>query len=575
MNAWIEAVSRHLENSNFPALFLDTTLRSILVLLLAGALCLGWRRGSAAARHLIWFLAVASLPCLPLLSSILPAWPRPLWSVSTGFNSGNQISLALELTPGAIAPKAPASPNAAEPAAASHDSTGGSRKIAASFSANWMVFGLVAWFAGAALVFVSAVIGRFRLRRLSRRAQPLQDTDWTQLLKEACETLGLRRTVVLLQSADDVMPLTWGWWRAVVLLPAEAGQWPRERRRVVLLHELAHVKRWDCLTQFIARIVCALYWFNPLVWVAAGRMCIERERACDDLVLNGGCKASDYAGHLVEIAQTFRRVPQVAAIAMARSSQLGNRVAAIVDAKRSRQRLNLWMSGFIAMLVVGLAAAVAANKSESGPATKTDLDQSRFDPRLQAFFAEKEQQARSLAKQLNLTVAPEIWEYYQAAEKGDWSTVTNLYWTLRKRTGQYEGSTNDPTVGTPVWQTVLETACACYPFAEGEKKYAVAFAKDIINSIPPGSIYFGGTDPGRALITAFSKSHENADPFFTLTQNALADARYLTYLRVMYGGKIYTPTDEDSAEVLPGLHGGCRAPSDGEQAQAGGKCPHG
>jgi len=60
--------------------------------------------------------------------------------------------------------------------------------------------------------------------------------------------------VILLQSSDHVMPLTWD-AAAVVLLPAEAAQWPEERRRIVLLHELAHVKRWDCLTQFVARMV--------------------------------------------------------------------------------------------------------------------------------------------------------------------------------------------------------------------------------------------------------------------------------------------------------------------------------
>ena len=141
MNSWIEPVFQGIQNFHFAALFLDTLLKSFVVLALAGGVCALWRRGSAATRHLIWFLAVVSLPCLPLLTSMLPSWQRPLWSVSTGFNSGNQISLALELAPGTFAPKAPASPNAAEAPAASHNSTRGSRTIATSFSTDWMVFG--------------------------------------------------------------------------------------------------------------------------------------------------------------------------------------------------------------------------------------------------------------------------------------------------------------------------------------------------------------------------------------------------------------------------------------------------
>src|SRR5262249_36577705 len=139
------------------------------------------------------------------------------------------------------------------------------------------------------------------------------------------------------ESAENLMPMTWGWLRPVVLLPVEAGQWTPQRKEIVLRHELAHVKRWDCLSQFIAQTACAVYWFNPLVWVAERRMCVERERACDDLVLEGGWKASDYASHLLEIAQSFRRVPRVAAIAMARSAQLKTRIVAIVDQSRARR----------------------------------------------------------------------------------------------------------------------------------------------------------------------------------------------------------------------------------------------
>ncbi len=235
------------------------------------------------------------------------------------------------------------------------------------------------------------------------------------------------------------MPLTWGWWRPVILLPAQADEWSPERRRVVLLHELAHVKRWDCLTQMMAWLACAVYWFNPLVWVAARRMCIERERACDDLVLDGGCKASDYAAHLVEIARTFRRVPQVAAIAMARSSRLEGRIAAIVDGSRARRAPRALLVGLCCVAVLAFVAAVAAQKPEANPPAPASDAKPWFDARLRAFFAAKAAQARQLAEPEQRPVAPEVWPYFEAGIRGDWQTATNLWVAMRQRAHQYEG----------------------------------------------------------------------------------------------------------------------------------------
>lgn len=553
MSSFLEIVSNSIQNSNSAALFLDALLKSFVVLAVAGALCFFLRRASAATRHLIWFLAVASLPCLPLLSSMLPSWQRPLWSVSTGFNSGNQFSLALELAPvrqsGTSARETKALPMVTGASITSQIQSGGGQLVVARFSTSWLVFVFASWLAGIVLSLIFAAVGQLRLGKISRNAQPFQNADWSLLLDETRETLHLRREVILLQSADDLMPLTWGWRRPVVLLPAEAGQWPTERRRVVLLHELAHVKRWDCLTQTLTRITCAFYWFNPLVWLAARRMCVERERACDDLVLNGGCKASDYAGHLLEIARTFRRVPQVAAIAMARPSQLEGRIAAIVDSSR-RRTLPRSIACGLCVAVIGLVAAIAAQTPE---ATRSDKDKSgvlyqQQIARLEAFSALKEKQSQTLAASAGENISPEFQRYFDAATKGDGQTVTNMYESFKRRHPQYSNEHQHPdlSLATSYWGPVLEISLAYDHVVRCEPKYTQMAVDDIINSIPAGSIYFGGTDPGRGLPTAFCKSHADADPFFTLTQNALADGTYLKYLRAMYGGKIYTPTDEDS-----------------------------
>jgi len=540
MNGVIEAVSNFIRDSHLAALLLDALLKSFVVLALAGGLCLIWRRASAAARHLIWFLAVASLPFLPLLSSVLPSWNKPLWSVSTGLVSGNQVSLALELVPSAepATPRPEAGPMPADAAYAGDHQNRRNQLFAAHFSQSWLPLGFTVWSGGIMLALGYLGFGQFQLGKISRKARRLAGGDWTHLLRETCETLRLRRPVILLQSSDHIMPLTWGWLRPVVLLPAEAAQWPVERRRIVLLHELAHVKRWDCLTQFTAKIVCAFYWFNPLAWLAARRMCIERERACDDLVLYAGCKASDYAGHLVEIAKNFRPVPQVAAIAMARSSQLEGRITAIVDASRNR-RLRLATAMAILAVVGGITLGLGGNRpGTAGSGTdESNLLRKQQIARLEAFSMEKEKQSQTLAATAGEKISPEFQRFFVAATKGDWQTVTNMYESFKKRHPQYSKKHQHPELSlrTRFWQPVLEISMAYDHVVNCEPKYTQIAVDGIINSIPAGSIYFGGTDPGRALPTAFCKSHVDADPFYTLTQNALADWSYLEYLRNTYG----------------------------------------
>jgi hypothetical protein len=168
-----------------------------------------------------------------------------------------------------------------------------------------------------------------------------------------------------------------------------------------------------------------------------------------------------------------------------------------------------------------------------------------FPPQLLAFCVAKEQQAHRLAADFNIQVSPEIWAYFKSAGQGDWPAMTNTYERLKLRSSQYEGSWNDPAVSSPVWQTIIEVQTAYAAFASGGTKYPLAFGEGIIQSIPAGSIYFGGTDPGRGLVTALCESHAEARPFYTLTQNPLADNRYLDYVRSMYGNRIYIPTTND------------------------------
>jgi beta-lactamase regulating signal transducer with metallopeptidase domain len=197
---------------------------------------------------------------------------------------------------------------------------------------------LTLWITGVVLCLLPVGLGRLRVRALERAARPLDDPEWHALLERLSLRLGLRRRVRLLVGSESAMPMTWGWRRPVVLLPSTAPLWHADRRRDVLLHELAHVVRRDCPSQLVAQVACALHWYNPLVWLAAARLRAERERACDDVVLRSGAPASRYAGHLLDVARALRphAGAGLAALAMARPSQLEGRLLAVLDARRSR-----------------------------------------------------------------------------------------------------------------------------------------------------------------------------------------------------------------------------------------------
>ena len=216
---------------------------------------------------------------------------------------------------------------------------------------------LAAWSAGAALLVGRPLIGRLVLGWSTRRARPLDQSRWGELVRETVAQLGIRRRVLFLCSDRATMPMTWGWVRPIIMLPAEADAWSPERRRDVLLHELAHVCRFDCVTQFLGQVACGLYWFNPLAWLAAHRMQIERERACDDMVLSAGARPSDYAGHLLDMARRLQagRAAALATVAMARPSQLEGRLLAILDPEVRRGTIS---RGGMVIALIGLAAVV-------------------------------------------------------------------------------------------------------------------------------------------------------------------------------------------------------------------------
>ncbi|MGD0411859.1 MAG: M56 family metallopeptidase [Verrucomicrobiota bacterium] len=540
-------------------LLFDAAGKSFWLLAAALLVMLAVRRGAPALRHFIWLLVMAGLLLLPVAALVSPFQSAPAWAGMGDF-VGQWVARAdLNQPPHlpAVAAGTSASGNTVTPAAAATAAPSGALRASLPRPLDPRLCVLWAWAAGLAATLLAFAVRLGLLRGIERASKMIDDPEFPALAETARRELKLERRVRFLQSAQSLMPMTWGWWRPVVLLPPDISGWERGRLHSVLRHELGHVKRWDCLTQGLANLVCALFWFNPLVWLAARLMRRERERACDDLVLRTGLRPSEYASHLLEIARHFARAPRAAALPIARQSGLESRLRFIVDSSRKPGRLRPAAALTAALIVGAIFFGVGGCKTgappQAAPAKDSEaLRQKQFE-QLKAFFAAKEQQAQSLAPKDGKTLFPEVESYFAAGTKGDWKTVDGLWTNFFHRRGhQYKRTpetVDDARLVTPYWQTIIETWGAWACIDRIAPKYTRIAADETIRSIPAGSIYLGGTDPGRFLISAMCPSQINGDPFFTITQNAVVDLAYLEYLRLMYGDKIHVPANETVQKV--------------------------
>jgi hypothetical protein len=144
------------------------------------------------------------------------------------------------------------------------------------------------------------------------------------------------------------------------------------------------------------------------------------------------------------------------------------------------------------------------------------------------------------------SVAPEVWPYFEAGKRGNWSKVDKLYRSMARRSHQFDFGDEPDERLVATWQPVNETYWVLRELASADPESYLRYARDILDSVPAGSIYLGQTDAGRFTVTFLSNSHADGDPFLVLTPNALADGSYLDCLRSMYGAKVYIPTPEDS-----------------------------
>ena len=345
------------------SLLLGATVKVSLVLAiaLAGVWCL--RRRSAAARHWVLSVAIVCALAVPLLSVLAPPWYVPVSMAGVGLVGPHESDAAA--TPAAGLPGGPRTVNVtlSTPAGQVETQQSAVRKMAGLLAPVWMV--------GVTTVATLLLLGLVRLAWLSARATPVSDPRWLELAAETASRLGLARPVRLLQSTHPTLLATWGLLWPRVMLPAGAEAWESDRVRVVLAHELAHVRRGDWAVQLAADALRALFWFNPLMWVATRCLRRDSELACDDAVLGLGVDGPDYATQLLDLAKALRSPRPVLSpgVAMARPSGLERRISAMMNPTLSRQPFLRGSRFAVVAAALALTVPLAVLAQSSGPGT--------------------------------------------------------------------------------------------------------------------------------------------------------------------------------------------------------------
>ncbi len=312
------------------------------------------RRSRAALRHVLVAASFAVLAMLPIASLVVPSISVPVRITATSGTVAPAVELITEL----VSPEAP-------PIATVSPTPPASRAFRLPPLPALLLAG---WIVGSVVFLLPVIIGLWQIRALRRSGLPWSRGE-SVVTRLAPELAVRRRADVLLHEAV-AGPMTSGALHSTIVFPMDADQWPDEDLDRAIVHELEHVRRRDWLSQCLARVICAGYWFHPLVWIARQQLALEAERACDDAVPERG-EATGYADQLVGLAKRLSAAQRQPLLAMAHRRDLAARVHALLDGGLGRGRAG---TAVIALACVASAAlavtmspwrVVAAGRTQS------------------------------------------------------------------------------------------------------------------------------------------------------------------------------------------------------------------
>lgn len=320
------------------------------------------RRAAASVRFFVLSAAVLMIPAAPFLSAYLPGWEIPVPAiiyshpvqagVSEPVSEMMNISAATE---------------------SSENASGNTYGFTPGKTASPLTIPGWLWLAGTAIMLGRVVLGFTFSAKIRRRRNAVAGLNIERIITLADKIslkIGLRKKAKIILSDRVQLPQTHGLFKPAVILPSGAVHWSDARLAAVLEHELAHVKRKDHITWPLANIAVAGLWFNPLVWLVLSRMRLEREKACDDLVLGSGAIGVSYARHLIELCNSLRASMSLSPVGLmfARKNEMEERIMYMFKIKTNRRPMNLkkrFIVGFFLALIAVPLMSVHGFKADA------------------------------------------------------------------------------------------------------------------------------------------------------------------------------------------------------------------
>jgi beta-lactamase regulating signal transducer with metallopeptidase domain len=171
---------------------------------------------------------------------------------------------------------------------------------------TWSMAAAALWLIGMLMFGIRRCVQQFMLARRAKHWRQADDARIEGLAAACCRRLRIRARVSVLVSDDGSGPAITGVWRPRIVMPdAVLRDFSDEQLEMILLHELAHVRRRDLLVHEACLLLRTVHWFNPVAWWAFRRLQTEREMACDELVLDmtGGGRRQSYGLTLLQVVQ--------------------------------------------------------------------------------------------------------------------------------------------------------------------------------------------------------------------------------------------------------------------------------